>query len=99
MAASMASIAGRRISVRFLCRTSTNSSPRRLSFVGSLRNSNFTLLRTPITHTSPLRLLRRELSSLKPVHSAIASAYLVSKLPYNASTPNEGRFANYISPI
>ncbi|KAI9080212.1 hypothetical protein K1719_037890 [Acacia pycnantha] len=94
-----ASMAGRRMSVRFLCRTPTNSFTGRPSFVGSLPNSSSTPLRTPITHSSPLRLVRRELSSFKPVHSAIASAYLVSKLPCNANTPNEGRFANYISPI
>ncbi|XP_028808286.1 uncharacterized protein LOC114762855 isoform X3 [Neltuma alba] len=99
MAASMASMAGRRTSVRFLSRTSTTSCPRGYSFFGSPQNSSSIPLRTPIAHSSPLRLLRRELSSFKPEHSAIASAYLVSKLPCNASTPNEGRFANYISPI
>ncbi|XP_043710674.1 uncharacterized protein LOC122659641 [Telopea speciosissima] len=39
------------------------------------------------------------LSSLLPVHSAIASACLVSKLPSEASTSTEGRFVNYLSPI
>nr|XP_034910059.1 uncharacterized protein LOC118045511 [Populus alba]TKR66164.1 hypothetical protein D5086_0000314060 [Populus alba] len=48
---------------------------------------------------SSSRLVRRELSSLLPVHSAIASACLVSKLPSEVSTSSEGRFANYISPI
>lgn len=36
------------------------------------------------------RLVRRELSSLRPVHSAIASACLVSKLPADATICTEG---------
>lgn len=36
------------------------------------------------------RLVRRELSSLQPVHSVIASACLVSKLPSEAITSTEG---------
>eukprot|EP00257_Ricinus_communis_P023508 XP_015583507.1 uncharacterized protein LOC8276106 [Ricinus communis] len=43
--------------------------------------------------------LRRELSSLLPLHSVVASSRLVSKLPSEASTSAEGRFANYLSPI
>ncbi|KAJ6906564.1 hypothetical protein NC652_024089 [Populus alba x Populus x berolinensis] len=39
---------------------------------------------------SSSRLVRRELSSLLPVHSAIASACLVSKLPSEVSTSSEG---------
>ncbi|PSS01394.1 Protein NUCLEAR FUSION DEFECTIVE 6 like [Actinidia chinensis var. chinensis] len=49
-----------------------------------------------------LSRLRREsvfLSSLLPLHSAIASACLVSKLPSQLSTSEEGRFTNYVSPI
>ncbi|KAG6763100.1 hypothetical protein POTOM_033632 [Populus tomentosa] len=38
---------------------------------------------------SSSRLVRRELSSLLPVHSAIASACLVSKLPSEVSTSSE----------
>ncbi|XP_062082896.1 uncharacterized protein LOC133789158 [Humulus lupulus] len=49
--------------------------------------------------SSPLRLLRRELSSFIPLHSAIASACLVSKLPNDVASSSEGRFANYLSPI
>lgn len=43
------------------------------------------------------RLLRRELSSLQPVHSAIASACLVSKLPSEASTSTEGNLSLSLS--
>ncbi|KAI4304726.1 hypothetical protein MLD38_040201 [Melastoma candidum] len=45
------------------------------------------------------RLIRRELSSLLPAHSALASACLVSKLPSELSYRAEGRFSNYVSPI
>ncbi|KAI9101424.1 hypothetical protein K1719_023906 [Acacia pycnantha] len=95
----MASMVGRRTIVCILCRASTNSAPRRPSFASSLRNSNFTHPRPPVVQPSPLRLLRRELSSFKPLHSAIASAYLVSKLPCDAYPSSEGKFVNYISPI
>uniref|UniRef100_A0A7N2M3H1 Uncharacterized protein n=1 Tax=Quercus lobata TaxID=97700 RepID=A0A7N2M3H1_QUELO len=37
------------------------------------------------------RLLRRELSSLQPIHSAISLACLVSKHPSEASTSTEDR--------
>ncbi|KAI4334283.1 hypothetical protein L6164_018993 [Bauhinia variegata] len=94
-----ASMAGRSTIVRTLCRVSANPVPRRTPFSVPLRTSNFTPPRTPIFHSLPLRLLRRELSSFQPLHSAIASAYLVSKLPSEASTFSEGRFANYVSPI
>ncbi|KAG8644715.1 hypothetical protein MANES_11G157800v8 [Manihot esculenta] len=61
---------------------------------------NFTLLKSRISsHSLSGRFVRRELSSLLPVHSAIASACLVSKLPSELSTSAEGRFANYLSPI
>ncbi|KAF4379709.1 hypothetical protein F8388_023726 [Cannabis sativa] len=49
--------------------------------------------------STPLRLLRRELSSFRPLHSAIASACLVSKLPNDVDSSSDGRFANYLSPI
>ncbi|GAV66409.1 hypothetical protein CFOL_v3_09919 [Cephalotus follicularis] len=55
-------------------------------------------LRIP-TPTPSIRLLRRELSTFLPVHSAIAAACLVSKLPSEATTSAQGRFANYLSPI
>ncbi|GMY15875.1 hypothetical protein FCV25MIE_11114 [Fagus crenata] len=94
-----ASVAGRSILVRALCRASTNSSSATRRFSLPSRSSNFVPHRSPIPSPSPLRLLRRELSSLQPVHSVIASACLVSKLPSEASTSTEGRFANYLSPI
>ncbi|XP_018847819.1 uncharacterized protein LOC109011182 [Juglans regia] len=84
-----------------LCRASKNSSfssaTRRFSV--PLRPSSFVPLRTPISPPPHPRLVRRELSSIQPVHSAIASACLVSKLPSEAITSTEGRFVNYLSPI
>ncbi|KAI4322378.1 hypothetical protein L6164_022081 [Bauhinia variegata] len=94
-----ASMAGRSTILRTLCRTSANSGPRRTPFSVPLRTSNFIPSRTPIFHPLPLRLLRRELSSFQPLHSAIASAYLVSRLPSEASAFSQGRFVNYLSPI
>ncbi|XVF69104.1 hypothetical protein PTKIN_Ptkin11bG0053800 [Pterospermum kingtungense] len=64
----------------------------------SLR-SNFNLRQTRVSPPSISRLVRRELSTLQPVHSAVASACLVSKLPRDANSCAEGRFANYLSPI
>ncbi|KAK7324881.1 hypothetical protein VNO77_28785 [Canavalia gladiata] len=68
--------------------------PRRGSF--SLRPSNFThrqsLNQNPISTPG---LFRRELSSFKPFHSAIASSYLVSKLPCEASTYTQGYFSTF----
>ncbi|KAE8037491.1 hypothetical protein FH972_010077 [Carpinus fangiana] len=101
-----ASVAGRSRLVYALCRASKNSSssssssfaaPRRFSV--PLRPSNLVPRRSPISPPPLLRLVRRELCSLQPVHAAIASACLVSKLPCEASTSTEGRFANYLSPI
>ncbi|KAB2021130.1 hypothetical protein E1A91_D07G122500v1 [Gossypium mustelinum] len=48
---------------------------------------------------SSLRSTSTQLSTLQPVHSAVASACLVSKLPRDANNCAEGRFANYLSPI
>ncbi|KAJ6809270.1 uncharacterized protein M6B38_161110 [Iris pallida] len=50
----------------------------------------------------PISNFRREslaLSSLLPVHSAVAAARLVSKLPADVNASSLGRFANYVSPI
>ncbi|XP_030522712.1 uncharacterized protein LOC115735558 [Rhodamnia argentea] len=100
-----ASVAGRSA---FLCAASrattrTASSTLRGAVPASPRPSgcpNFTLPRTRISPPPPsFRLMRRELSSLLPVHSAIASARLVSKLPSEVNFSAEGRFANYLSPI
>ncbi|KAJ6985951.1 hypothetical protein NC653_023776 [Populus alba x Populus x berolinensis] len=66
-------------------------------FSSTIRLPNLTL--HCHSRISSSRLVRRELSSLLPVHSTIASACLVSKLPSEVSTSSEGRFANYISPI
>ncbi|XP_022753776.1 uncharacterized protein LOC111302103 [Durio zibethinus] len=64
----------------------------------SLRSS-FTFRQTRISPPSLSRLVRRELSTLQPVHSAVASACLVSTLPRDTNSCAEGRFANYLSPI
>ncbi|KAJ6310973.1 hypothetical protein OIU76_015655 [Salix suchowensis] len=53
----------------------------------SIRLPNLTL--RCHSRISSSRLVRRELSSLLPVHSAIASACLVSKLPSELSTSSE----------
>ncbi|KAJ7981123.1 hypothetical protein O6P43_000430 [Quillaja saponaria] len=83
-------MAGRSAIVRSLCRAATNSVPRRTSLGVPPRSTNFIPLRIPILHPSPFRLVRRELTSFRPVHGAIASACLVSKLPSEAGTSTEG---------
>ncbi|GKV34872.1 hypothetical protein SLEP1_g43211 [Rubroshorea leprosula] len=88
MAAVAATVAGRSTFLRQILRTTTTST----------RRISFTLRGTRIS-PSPSRFVRRELSSLQPVHSAIASACLVSKLPSYTNACVEGRFANYLSPI
>ncbi|XP_050212579.1 uncharacterized protein LOC126664295 [Mercurialis annua] len=96
-------IAGRSTStlMRATWRATTTRSTINLS--PSLRsriNPNFPLPRSP---TSPFSFngsfLRRELCSLLPLHSRIASSCLVSKLPRDVTASAEGRFANYLSPI
>ncbi|KAM5585300.1 hypothetical protein ABKV19_004608 [Rosa sericea] len=91
-----ASIAGRTTILRAFCRaaTTTTTTPRisRTTCLPSIRSNS-----TPRCPTS--RLLRRELSSLQPLHSSIAAACLVSKLPNLAASTSEGRFVNYLSPI
>ncbi|CBI17077.3 unnamed protein product, partial [Vitis vinifera] len=87
-------------SIRRISRNSTASSP-------SI-SPNFMLRHTPVSSPRPsssssllvlVRWLPRQLSSLLPVHSAIASACLVSNLPAEPTTSIQGRFANYLSPI
>ncbi|KAG6761785.1 hypothetical protein POTOM_035018 [Populus tomentosa] len=56
-------------------------------FSSTIRLPNLTL--HCHSRISSSRLVRRELSSLLPVHSAIASACLVSKLPSEVSTSSE----------
>ncbi|KAL5832656.1 hypothetical protein ACOSQ3_016330 [Xanthoceras sorbifolium] len=93
-----ATVAGR--STSSFARTIFRTTTRRLSKVSFSNDSlpaNFTLRCQ--TRPSPSRLVRRELSTLVPVHSAISAACLVSKLPSEASTSVQGRFANYLSPI
>ncbi|XP_040992927.1 uncharacterized protein LOC121239697 [Juglans microcarpa x Juglans regia] len=98
MAASVAT--GRSNLVRAICRRSKFSSSGTRSFSMPLRPSNSVPRRTQMPpHPLSPRLLRRQLSSLQPVHSAVASACLVSKLPSEASTSTEGQFVNYLSPI
>ncbi|XP_010243774.1 PREDICTED: uncharacterized protein LOC104587748 [Nelumbo nucifera] len=86
--------------LRALWRT-TNSRGMASPILPSSIRSNFMSQHSRISARSPLRLRRESLllSSLLPDHSAIASACLVSKLPSEASTSTEGRFANYLSPI
>ncbi|KAB1215936.1 hypothetical protein CJ030_MR4G028710 [Morella rubra] len=90
MAASLA--AGRSTLVRAMSRTSKTSSfsySVTRGFSVPTLPSNFVRRQAPIFPPPPLKLILRELASLKPVHSAIASACLVSKLPSEASTSTE----------
>ncbi|KAA8550219.1 hypothetical protein F0562_001903 [Nyssa sinensis] len=89
------SIAGRSAYVRTIWRTSTLSSAKFSKSHPSI-SSNFMLRQTRVSLPSRFR---RELSSLFPIHSATASACLVSKLPTEVSTSTQCRFANYVSPI
>ncbi|MBA0732479.1 hypothetical protein Gogos_016568 [Gossypium gossypioides] len=80
-----ATIAARSSFLRPVLRTATAS---RISF--SVPNSSLRSTSTrPSTRLSPL--VRRELSTLQPVHSAVASACLVSKLPRDANNCAEGQ--------
>ncbi|KAJ9188724.1 hypothetical protein P3X46_000091 [Hevea brasiliensis] len=83
--------------------TATESATGRIPLSASIRSwtrPNLTLRQSRISPSSPSgRFVRRELSSLLPLHNVIASACLVSKLPSELSTAAEGRFANYLSPI
>nr|XP_011461122.1 PREDICTED: uncharacterized protein LOC101309430 [Fragaria vesca subsp. vesca] len=89
-----ASVAGRATILRAFCRAATTTPPRisRTTCLPSIRSNS--MPRCPT-----LRVLRRELSSLQPLHSSIAAACLVSKLPNLAASSSEGRFVNYLSPI
>ncbi|BFG34629.1 hypothetical protein CerSpe_209030 [Prunus speciosa] len=91
-----ASIAGRSTILRAFCRATTTRRARISATPCPSIQSNFMPRRSPSSRLD--RLLRRELSSLQPLHSAIASACLISKLPALA-TSSEGRFVNYLSPI
>ncbi|KAG6585998.1 hypothetical protein SDJN02_17476 [Cucurbita argyrosperma subsp. argyrosperma] len=95
-----ASVALRSSCLRAISRISTGSAARNVSVSSVLPSvrSSFVSRRISISPHS-LRLLRRELSSLRPIHSAIASACLVSELPAEASASVQGRFVNYLSPI
>ncbi|XP_021278939.1 uncharacterized protein LOC110412669 [Herrania umbratica] len=95
-----ATIASRSSFLRPIFRTTTTTRTRiPFSVPNPSLRSNFNLRQTRISPPSLSRLVRRELSTLQPVHSAVASACLVSKLPRDAKSCAEGRFANYISPI
>ncbi|XWS71509.1 hypothetical protein CRYUN_Cryun03dG0143900 [Craigia yunnanensis] len=95
-----ATIAARSSFLRPIFRTATTARTRiPFSVPNPSLRSNFTLRQTRISPPSLSRLVRRELSTLQPVHSAVASACLVSKLPRDANSCAEGRFANYLSPI
>ncbi|WCJ31510.1 hypothetical protein M5689_013000 [Euphorbia peplus] len=62
---------------------------------------NFNVRQSPISPPCPSceRFLGRQLSSMLPLHSAIASSKLVSNLPTDLTISSDGRFANYVSPI
>ncbi|XP_039052258.1 uncharacterized protein LOC120193904 isoform X2 [Hibiscus syriacus] len=92
MAAAIAS----RSFLRPVFRTAATTTRTKIPF--SVR-SNFILHQTRTSPPSPSRLIRREVSTLQPIHSAVASSCLVSKLPRDANSCAEGRFANYLSPI
>ncbi|CAN8247154.1 unnamed protein product [Cochlearia groenlandica] len=68
-----------------------------LSSTSSSRFNASPLRQSRIEGSVP-RFLRRELSTLLPLHSVVAAACLVSKLPSDV-TSYEGRFVNYVSPI
>ncbi|KMT01664.1 hypothetical protein BVRB_9g211250 [Beta vulgaris subsp. vulgaris] len=94
-----ASIGGRStLLLRNLCNKTTSL---RFSISPPSTSSPFFLRRTPISPSSSSSSFRlpRELCSLLPAHSAIASACLVSRLPDGLNSSAECRFANYISPI
>ncbi|KNA05238.1 hypothetical protein SOVF_191570 [Spinacia oleracea] len=96
-----ASLGGRSTLIRTICRKppSIPTSPR--FSISPLSPPPIFLRRTPISPSpSPSSFrLRRELCSLLPAYSAIASACLVSRLPDGLDSSAECRFANYVSPI
>ncbi|XWS73955.1 hypothetical protein CRYUN_Cryun02cG0174000 [Craigia yunnanensis] len=86
-----ATIAARSYFLRPIFRTATTTLTKaRTRIPFSVPNpslsSNFTLRQTRISPPSLSHLVRRELSTLQPVHSAVASACLVSKLPRDANS-------------
>ncbi|XP_021774189.1 uncharacterized protein LOC110738131 [Chenopodium quinoa] len=98
-----ASIGGRSTFIRTICKKKTPFSIPSSSFPRFSINSSppIFLRRTPISPSpfpSSFRV-RRELCSLIPAYSAIASACLVSRLPDGLDSSAECRFANYVSPI
>ncbi|XVE79306.1 hypothetical protein DITRI_Ditri14bG0047600 [Diplodiscus trichospermus] len=94
-----ATIAARSSFLRPFLRTATTTTAARTRIPFSVPNpslrSNFTLHHTRISPPSLSRLVRRELSTLQPVHSAVASACLVSKLPRDAKSSAEGILIRY----
>ncbi|KAH9699957.1 hypothetical protein KPL71_024562 [Citrus sinensis] len=74
--------------------------PSQVSVSNGFVPSNFSL-RWPTRFSpapSPIRLVRRELSTLVPVHSAISAACLVSRLPTDAniSIQENGKYFLYL---
>ncbi|RZC90225.1 hypothetical protein C5167_028319 [Papaver somniferum] len=65
----------------------------------SSKSANFFFTQTRISTPHRLRREALLLNTLHPIHSATAAACLVSKLPTEVSSSNDGRFANYVSPI
>ncbi|KAF8403227.1 hypothetical protein HHK36_011327 [Tetracentron sinense] len=90
-----ASVARRSAFLRTLWRTTNSGSISHSVSPPSIR-SNFMFRQTRISPLSCPSRIRREslfLNSLLPLHSAIASACLISKLPNEASTSTEGHRA------
>ncbi|CAN0900460.1 hypothetical protein LINGRAHAP2_LOCUS20850, partial [Linum grandiflorum] len=77
---------------RTICQSATRS--KIISMPPSIL-PNATLRVSPASLSSPRMVLRRELSSLLPLHSATASACLVSKLPSIACSSSEGSFFSH----
>ncbi|CAO2813199.1 unnamed protein product [Amaranthus hypochondriacus] len=104
MATAMA--AGRSTFIRTLCKKPT-STPSSLRFLispspspSSSSTSSFFLRHNRLSSSSSFSgRLPRELYSLLPLHNAMASACLVSRLPDRPNTSAECRFANYVTPI
>ncbi|XP_058068653.1 uncharacterized protein LOC131217691 isoform X2 [Magnolia sinica] len=74
---------------------------RTTGFSPSLESNKTSILKR-FRHSPISSRFRREsyfLNSMLPIHTAIASTRLVSKLPSESNMSAEGRFANYLSPI
>ncbi|KAK8645490.1 hypothetical protein V6N13_119317 [Hibiscus sabdariffa] len=88
-----ATIASRSSFLRPIFRTATTTRTKiPFSVPNPSLRSGFSLHQTRTPPSSLSRFVRRELSTLLPIHSAVASACLVSKLPRDANSCAEGGF-------